>query len=201
MKKPWVHLLPSLRQNVLSFNLVLDPHILDLQASSILFFSVLPSPHSSPLLLSLLNWLPITLCNSPDGREEFAQLLLLSKDVSTKKRSWFQYAIFRPRTQDTGRGEGRSAERWDTKMRMLIFPAATTPLSFSAIMPFYFLPCSQSPWPHLFLFPFLPVPWERTEKTRPYVSLYTISRLLVHPESLSNHFIYIIRHNRPLETS
>lgn len=62
--------------------------------------------------------------------------------------------------------ESRQVRHKDEKAR-LIFPAVTAPPSLiTPLLPFYLLPCSQSPWLHLFLFPFLPVPWGRTEKTR-----------------------------------
>lgn len=164
LKKPWVRLPPSLHQNVLSFNL--DDHILHcvgLQASSILFSHILPSPHPSPLFLSLLHWFSITLGNSPSPCACLQQARCIMEDGTALKRA---VALNMP-CLSLGHEERRSAGRWDVKIRRLIFPAATAPRSLiSRHLPFYLLHCSQPPCPHLSLLPIRSVPRERTKKTR-----------------------------------
>lgn len=113
--------------------------------------------HSLQLPIPLFRGPTRTLCY---GGADFAQLLLLSKKMWPVKRA----AVFNMPCPIPGHGTWGRTERWDIKMR---FPAALTPLSLiSHLLPFYLLPCCQSPCPHLFLFTFLSVPWERTEKTR-----------------------------------
>ncbi len=81
-----------------------------------------------------------------------------------------------------GRTESGEMRQKDAK-RGKIFLAATM-----SLLPFYLLPCSQSPRPHLILFPLLSVPWERTEKTRRPVCLLYISFKSVTAGSPREHF-------------
>lgn len=120
--------LASLHQHVLSFNLAAHvPHTLDSEASSISPLTILPSPHFSPLLLSLLHRFSITLHDSPSPYsgvlraqcvmqgEEFAQLLLLSEDVAGKNEQPLPPHVL---SLDTGHGrrtESREVRR--KKMR------------------------------------------------------------------------------------
>lgn len=126
VKKPWVWALP--------------PPVRMSSPSTWMhtFFTVLTCRlHPSPLLLPLLHWFSITLCNSPSPPVQCCVL----EQRTLFNCSCSQYVVSHPWTRDLGKDR---AQWWDVKMRRLRSPATTTPLSLISHLPFYLLPCSQT---------------------------------------------------------